>query len=149
MSNRKEKPQRRMIYAACSEVLERRRLLTFEFFGTAGNDTIQVSYDTAGDEYHFTLNGSPAGSTLDSDVFIWASQGDDTVMLYHVADGTRVRVRGGSGFDRVEVGNGFLPGNLQGQVLLDRGSGGQVEELIASDSSLAEDVELLRRMLQS
>jgi hypothetical protein len=115
-----------------AEPVEQRTLLTFDFVGSAGNDLMEVQYNSSQSEYRFTLNGSPAGTTQDTDVHISALGGNDTVKLYHVADATSITVFGGSGDDDVEVGNGRLASNLQGEVFLLESSGN--DELIANDS---------------
>ncbi len=117
------------------QALEVRRLLAFEFFGTSGDDTILVQYNASQEEYRFTLNGAPAGATQDADIIIFAAQGNDSLTFPYVADETDITVRGGSGDDRVTVGNGNLSTALNGRLFIEeQGGSGLADELIADDS---------------
>jgi hypothetical protein len=117
------------------ESLEARRLLTFQFFGTAGDDTILVQYNHAQQEYRFTLNGSPAGATEDTDILIFALEGNDSITIPFVQDESDITVRGGSGDDRINVGSGNLATDLQGRLVIEElGGSGLADELFADDS---------------
>src|SRR5688500_14230429 len=117
------------------QALEVRRLLAFECFGTSGDDTILVQYNASQEEYRFTLNGARGGATQDADIIIFAAQGNDSLTFPYVADETDITVRGGSGDDRVTVGNGNLSTALNGRLFIEeQGGSGLADELIADDS---------------
>ena len=97
--------------------LESRLLLTYTVTTTNNADLVEMQY--SGGTFSFLLNGQPAGSTTDVDIVIQTLGGNDDIKLYHVPGSADVTVRGGSGDDDVEVGNGRLADNLLGSVFVE------------------------------
>jgi hypothetical protein len=100
------------------EHLESRRLLTYTVTGTNAGETIEMRFEQPS-TYKFFLNGLPAGETTDPDIVIQGLGGADTLSLGYVPNAADVTLRGGSGNDSYEVGNGRLAENLAGSVFIE------------------------------
>src|SRR5689334_2377996 len=81
------------------EALERRRLLTATFSGTAGNDTIIIGIN--GSVTQVVINGN-TNSTSDLSIVINAGGGNDSVQVVGTRVGSNITVNAGAGNDNLQ-----------------------------------------------
>lgn len=128
--------RRRPCFPQVIESLERRRLLSYTYDATPGNDNLEITGDLSNGT---TIRNSAGASvtTLESVIFINLLAGNDRVEVKTLFRGAAIVVNGGDGDDAVEYLRGNLANDVNGEIIVEDGAGS--DRLTVLDNSSAPD----------